>query len=373
MLPFSDQRRGARRRSAENSHGGHPRGERCRFWSGLGLVAPLRARVSAVPCRRASPAFRSTRARSSRAICSSRSRATTATATITSPRLSNAARRRRWSTRRMPSSLKRSGHALCRARHAGGARRARPRRARARARRGSSRVTGSVGKTSTKEALREVLSHAGADACLGRVLQQSLGRAADAGAHAARRALRRLRDRHEPCRRDPAAGRAWCGRMSRSSPPSRRCISNISPPSRRSPTPRRRSFRRLVKGGVAILNRDDRRLTSACSRRPARGRAGACPELRRNTRTPTRVSSIRDRKTTLARRHRARARAQICSFRLGAPGRAFAINALAVLLAARAVGRRSRRGRGDASTASRRRRAAARARRSPIAEAAPFT
>ena len=47
-------------------------------------------------------------------------------------------------------------------------------------------VTGSVGKTSTKEMLRVALVRIGPDPCLGRVLQQSLGRAADAGAHAAR-------------------------------------------------------------------------------------------------------------------------------------------------------------------------------------------
>ena len=56
------------------------------------------------------------------------------------------------------------------------------------------------------------------------------------------RALRRVRDRHEPCRRDRAARRAWCGRRWRSSPPSSRCISNSSARSRRSPTPRPRSF-----------------------------------------------------------------------------------------------------------------------------------
>ena len=76
-------------------------------------------------------------------------------------------------------------------------------------------VTGSVGKTSVKEMLRVALTASGADACLRRVLQQSLGRAADALAPAGDGALRRVRDRHEPCRRDHAACRAWCGRMSR--------------------------------------------------------------------------------------------------------------------------------------------------------------
>ena len=43
-------------------------------------------------------------------------------------------------------------------------------------------VTGSVGKTGTKEALRLALAAVGRDACLGRLLQQSLGRAAVARA-----------------------------------------------------------------------------------------------------------------------------------------------------------------------------------------------
>ena len=67
-------------------------------------------------------------------------------------------------------------------------------------------VTGSVGKTSTKEALRRVLGAQGADPCLGRVVQQSLGRAAVAGALPGDGALCDLRDRHESRRRNRAAG-----------------------------------------------------------------------------------------------------------------------------------------------------------------------
>ncbi len=43
------------------------------------------------------------------------------------------------------------------------------------------------------------------DSCLGRVLQQSLGRAFDPGPHACGYALRHLRNRHEPCGRDRAS------------------------------------------------------------------------------------------------------------------------------------------------------------------------
>ena len=67
-------------------------------------------------------------------------------------------------------------------------------------------VTGSVGKTTTKEMLRCALSAFGSRPCSGRVIQQSLGRAADDGAHAARGRFLHRRDRHEPRRGDRAAG-----------------------------------------------------------------------------------------------------------------------------------------------------------------------
>ena len=63
-------------------------------------------------------------------------------------------------------------------------------------------VTGSAGKTGTKEALRLALGPKRFGARLGQVVQQSLGRSAVARQHAARRALRRVRARHEPCGRD---------------------------------------------------------------------------------------------------------------------------------------------------------------------------
>ena len=61
-------------------------------------------------------------------------------------------------------------------------------------------VTGSVGKTGTKEALFAALDRVGAGprASLGEELQQPYRRAAEPGAHAARRALRRVRNGHEP-------------------------------------------------------------------------------------------------------------------------------------------------------------------------------
>ena len=79
------------------------------------------------------------------------------------------------------------------------------------------------------------------DACSGEVVQQSLGRAADAGADAGRDAVRRARDRHEPRGRDRRRWRSSRGPMWRSSRQSSRCTWGISRPSRRSRTRRRRS------------------------------------------------------------------------------------------------------------------------------------
>jgi UDP-N-acetylmuramyl pentapeptide synthase len=53
-------------------------------------------------------------------------------------------------------------------------------------------VTGSVGKTSVKEALAAVFRKAGAGALEREELQQSLGRAADPVAHARRHPARRV-------------------------------------------------------------------------------------------------------------------------------------------------------------------------------------
>ncbi len=67
-------------------------------------------------------------------------------------------------------------------------------------------VTGSVGKTSTKEALRSVLGAQGRDPRLRRLVQQSLGRAAVAGALSGVGAVCGVRDRDEPRWRNRAAG-----------------------------------------------------------------------------------------------------------------------------------------------------------------------
>lgn len=70
--------------------------------------------------------------------------------------------------------------------------------ARARSRAKVIAVTGSVGKTSTKEALRHVLSAVGTVHASDKSFNNHWGCAADPVATARRLRLRRLRDRHEP-------------------------------------------------------------------------------------------------------------------------------------------------------------------------------
>ena len=106
-------------------------------------------------------------------------------------------------------------------------------------------VTGSAGKTGTKEALYAALDRAAPrrGAPLGEELQQPCRRAALARPDAARDPLRRVRDGDEPCRRAGRADPAGPARTSPSSPPSPRPTAPSSPARRRSPTPRARSSR----------------------------------------------------------------------------------------------------------------------------------
>ena len=146
----------------------------------------------------------------SRAICSSPCAARTATATPSSPTRSPRARPARWciATCRTPAACcwSTTRWPACTASAA------------TRAQRFTGRlvaVTGSVGKTTTKEMLRTHPVGIRPHPCRRRLLQQPLGRAADAGAHAAGRRVLRRRDRHEP---SPARSRRWRasrGRMSR--------------------------------------------------------------------------------------------------------------------------------------------------------------
>ena len=103
-------------------------------------------------------------------------------------------------------------------------------------------VTGSVGKTGTKEALRLALSKDGETHASVASYNNHWGVPLSLARCPASAALCGTGNGDEPRRARSSRCRCWRGRMSRSSRRSRRCISNSSARSPRSPTPRRKSF-----------------------------------------------------------------------------------------------------------------------------------
>ena len=170
---------------------------------------------------------------------------------------------------------------------------------------------------------------------LGQELQQPYRRAAVPRADAARRALRRVRDGHEPCRRarraDPAGPAARRHRHRHRLRPPR----SSSPARRRSPTPRARS------SGARAGRHRDHPVRQPAPRPADRRRAaarGTDPHLRprRGRRRP------RDRCRPGARRRLA-GHGDACpeassASRIAQPGEHWVSNALAVLAAVEAVG-----------------------------------
>ena len=364
VLPFSDHEAVARgscgRRSA-----GHAR-PAC--WSDRGLdERPVDDRRMARPwARRAGdcPTVRGisidSRTRRAGRSLSSRSRATTATATISLRRRCEPARAcavvsdeqaRRPCGRRAAAG---------RARRAGGARRARARRARARSQREDHRASPArSARPAPRRRCALALAARRRDARVGRILQQSLGRAAVARAHARETRATRvfeigmnhageiapLTQAGAPARRDHHHDRAGASGILRHR-------------SRRSPMPRRRSFAGIEPGGAAIINRDNPQFERLAAPRRARRRQ-AHRLLRRARRAPTR-GSIKMR-AAAGRLHRrgAISSADDVTYKLGAPGRHLVLNSLAVLAAAQLRRRRPRARRARA----RRPRPAGRARR----------
>ena len=198
-------------------------------------------------------------------------------------------------------------------------------------------VTGSVGKTSTKEVLRS-RSPPRAKPTRRSPPTTIIG-ACRSRSHGAREsALRRLRNGHEPRRRDPAARRAWCVRTWRSSPPSSLCISSSSARSRPSPTPRPKSSPGIEPGGAAVINRDNPHFARLQRRAKSAGVA--------------RIVSFGEHAKADARLLKCALHAE-CSavsarilgadvtYMLGVPGKHLVLNSLAVLAAVVARWRRS--------------------------------
>ena len=204
------------------------------------------------------------------------------------------------------------------------------------------------------------------DPCLGRLLQQSLGRAAVARPLPADGALRGVRDRHEPCRRDRGADRAWRARMWRSSPRSSRCISNSSARSRRSPTPRPRFSlgwsRAEPPSSTATI-----RNSPACDDHARAAGVARIVSFGEHARADARLikSALRPDCSTV----QARILGTDVTYKLGAPGRHVVHNSLAVLAAVALAGADLALGGAGAGAAASRRPAAARASRSRPATA----
>ena len=88
-------------------------------------------------------------------------------------------------------------------------------------------VTGSVGKTGTKEMLRLCLAQAGATHAAEKSYNNHWGVPLTLARMPEDAAVRRVRDRHEPCGRDRAAGRDGAPARGASSPRSSRCTSAV--------------------------------------------------------------------------------------------------------------------------------------------------
>ena len=228
-------------------------------------------------------------------------------------------------------------------------------------------VTGSVGKTSAKEMLRVALAKAGPTHASAASYNNHWGVPLTLARLPARRRLRRLRDRHEPRRRDRAAGRVGA--------PARRAHHHDRAGAYRISRLARGDRRR--QGGDLLRPRAGRRgdpqsrraaIRPAGARRARARRAGA--ELRRR-RAMRRAPARRRRGRRRIARSRASCSGASSTFALGAPGGHMAENALGVLLAADALGGRPRRRRRGA----RRIRAAKGARRALHAAgpSGPFT
>ena len=199
VLPFSDHE------AVAAALGGRLRMSERPLWTVEAMAEAMRADAPA-RCRLRSPAFPSTAAPSRPAMRSLRSPATAATATNSCRPRSR--RARGWRSSPPASATPSKDAPLLIVPDVLEGLRDLARAARARTQAKVIGVTGSVGKTGTKEALRLALGAGGRDARLGRLLQQPLGRAAVARALSRDRALRRVRDRHEPRRRDRAADAA---------------------------------------------------------------------------------------------------------------------------------------------------------------------
>ena len=226
-------------------------------------------------------------------------------------------------------------------------------------------VTGSVGKTGTKEALRHVLARQAPTHASAASHNNHWGVPLEPRPAAGGGELRRARAGHEPCRRDPRADRA--GPAARGGDHHRRArpISSSSPRSRRSPTPRARSSRVWSRAGSPCSTATTSTMRG-CARHAERSRRRADRHLRPPSRR--RLAAGRAAPGTRAQRGRGGPRpAAATPTASGTPGEHLALNSLARAGGDRGAGRRRRAGGGLAGRSARLRPAAASGAGSPCA------
>ena len=173
------------------------------------------------------------------------------------------------------------------------------------------------------------------DPCLGRLLQQPLGRAAVAGALPGERALRRARNGHEPRRRDRAADQAGAPAC-RDHHHGRAGASRILPLGR---------GHRRRQGGDLSGHRAGRRRGHQSRQSAIRALAEAAPRRRTSAASSRSASTPRPTRgcsSSRCSRIRSTVQARILgadvTYKLGAPGRHVVLNSLAVLAAASLAG-----------------------------------
>ncbi len=196
-------------------------------------------------------------------------------------------------------------------------------------------VTGSVGKTGTKEALRLALSKDGETHASVASYNNHWGVPLSLARCPASARYAVLRNGHEPRGRDRAAVAAGPARMSRSSPRSRRCIWNTSARSTKIADAKAEIFFGVEPGGAAVINRDIAQFAHL-RRRAKEAGVARIVSFGEHDEADARLikCSLHPRCSTVE----ASILGTEFSYKIGAPGRHLVINSLAVLAAVELAG-----------------------------------
>ena len=238
------------------------------------------------------------------------------------------------SSSRVPARRRRRRAAARRRRHAGRARSARPRRAAAHRARWSSASPAASARPAPRRRCAARFERQGRTAASAGSLNNQWGVPLSLGPHAARHRVRRLRDRHEPSRRDRRAVAPGAARRRRHHHGRAGASRTSSPRSRRSPTPRPRSSTAWSPRGAAILNRDNPHYRAARRGGAARRASRASSASARIAEATVRLIDCHLYATASA--VTASVMGEIVDYCIAIPGRHWVMNSLAVLAAVKA-------------------------------------